>query len=153
MSTFKIYEENGLGEERWKWELIDSNGVEIAVSEEAFIKRSINKSIKTLQEKVNESTPVFLDESLEDSDKGYRFEYKQQDDDSWCWIFKAANNKIMAIGGQGFSSKSNIKRSIDNVKVEITRAKIIFKNPKNDPAYDAKQQDNTKENPSIPAGS
>ncbi|NYT27855.1 MAG: YegP family protein [Candidatus Thiodubiliella endoseptemdiera] len=64
--------------------------------------------------------------------------FKVRKDGEWYWRLKAGNNEPMAIGGQGFSSKQSILGSIENVKVEIGRAEIIFENPEDDPAYEAK---------------
>ena len=155
MSKFEIYRDNSdTGEQCWRWKLIDSNGVKIARSEEAFIKNSVKRSIKTLKDKVSVDTPVFLDESKNDIDSGYRFEYFKSDKgEKWYWRLKAGNNEIMAIGGEGFSSEQSISNSIKNVEVEIGKAEVLFKNPEDDPAHEAKNQDDTKENPSIPPGS
>lgn len=153
MSKFEIYKGNDKGEQCWRWRLVDSNHENIAMSEEPFIKSSVKRSIKTIKDKVNISTLVFLDESDEDTDKGYRFEYFENEKNEWYWRLKAGNHEPMAIGGEGFSSKQSILKSIENVKLEITRAIITFKNPEDDPAYEAKNQDDTKENPSIPPGS
>ena len=154
MSKFEIYRSNDKGEQCWRWRLVDSNYKNIARSEEPFIKSSVKRSIKTIKDKVALNAPVFFDESIEDVDKGYRFEYFQSEKDSeWYWKLKASNHELMAIGGEGFSSKQSILKSIENAKVEIGRAEIIFENPKDDPAYEAKNQDDTKENPSIPPGS
>ncbi|AYQ57047.1 hypothetical protein MS2017_1359 [Bathymodiolus thermophilus thioautotrophic gill symbiont] len=154
MSEFKIYRGKDKGEQCWRWRLVDSNHKNIAMSEESFVKSSVKRSIKTIKDKVNLSTPVFLDESNEDTDKGYRFEYFQSEKNSeWCWRLKAGNHEFMAIGGEGFSSKQSILKSIENVRVEMGRAKIIFENPEDDPVCEARNQDDTKENPSIPPGS
>lgn len=154
MSKFIIYKGNDSGEQAWRWKLIDSNGANIARSEEAFIKTSIKRSIKTLQGNTSDNTPVYKDESKEDIDKGNRFEHFQSEkDEQWYWRFKAGNNKIIAIGGEGFSSKQSILKSIDNVKEEIPVAEILFENEKDDPSYEAQKKDNTKDNPVIPSGS
>ena len=130
MSKFEIYKGKGEGEEVWRWRLIDDNGEKIARSEEAFVKRSIKRSIKTIKMRVNIDTPVLLDGSKEDKNKGYRFEYFQSDRDKkkWYWRLKASNHQIMATGGQGFRSKRNILGSIENVKEEIGRAEILLEN-------------------------
>lgn len=154
MSKFIIYKGSDSGEQAWRWRLKDSNGVKIAKSEEPFIKDSVKRSIKTLQQKITSDTPVYLDESKEDIDKGNRFEYFQSEkDEQWYWRFKAGNNELMAIGGEGFVSEQSILKSIANVKVEIPAAEILFEDPKDDPAHDAKDKDTTKENPNIPPGS
>lgn len=155
MSKFEIYRDNSdEGEQCWRWRLKDSNGAKIARGGEPFVKSSIKRSIKTLKDKVDINTPVFLDESEDDTDTGYRFEYSKSENDSqWYWRLKAGNHEIMAIGGEGFSSEQSISKSIENVKLEIRMAKILFKDPKDDPAHKANSEDDTKENHSIPPGS
>ena len=34
----------------------------------------------------------------------------------WFWRLRAANGKVIADGGQGFASKSNVKRAIGNAQ-------------------------------------
>ncbi len=155
MSKFEIYKDNSnAGEQCWRWRLIDSNNIKIARSEEAFVKYNVKRSIKTLQERVNPNTPISLDESKEDKDTGYRFEYFQSNkNQEWYWRLKAGNHELMAIGGEGFSSKQSILDSMDNVRLEIGRAGIVFENPEDDTSHQAKSEDDTKEDPSIPSGS
>ncbi len=129
MSKFEIYKKDNSynSEQCWRWRLVDSNGAKIAKSEEPFIKSSIEGSIKTIKDRVDTNTPVFLDESNEDTDKGYRFEYfKSEKNNEWYWKLRAGNNETMASGGEGFTTEQSIKVSIVNVKVEIGRADIVY---------------------------
>lgn len=144
MSKFVIYKGQDKGEECFRWKLIDDNDKNIARSEEPFLVTSIQKSIKTMQTKVGVDTPIYEDESLEDKDKGYRFEYSQsKNDNQWYWKLRAGNNETMAIGGEGFSSKQSVVRSIENVRLEIPRATIEWDNEALDPANKAKDNDTT----------
>ncbi len=154
MSKFQIYMDDSGKEESWRWRLIDDNNKNIAKSEEAFVKTSITRSIKTLQDKVNAKTPIHQDESVGDIDKGYRFEYFQSSkNQEWYWRLKAGNHELMAVGGEGFSSEQSVKISLDNVRLEIPRADVTWENPEDAPAHKAKVEDDTKNDSSIPPGS
>lgn len=153
MSNFEIYRGEDKGEQCWRWRLIDSNGDNIAKSEEPFLKNSIKRSIKTIQERVTINTPLFLDESPEDTDTGYRFEYFQsKNDKEWYWRLKAGNNENIAIGGQGFKAEDIVKQNIEQVKaVIINNAAIVFQNPE-DVTAEPSNEGQTPENPSTPSG-
>ncbi len=150
---FEIYRGNDSGEECWRWRLVDADNNNIARSEEPFLKNSIRRSIKTIQSNVSGDTPVFLDESENDSDNGYRFEYFQGGNEKWYWRLKSGNHEIMAIGGEDFESEKRVEEEIEHVKEVIIDAEIVFENPDDDPAKEAKEQDNTEEQPTIPPGS
>lgn len=153
MLTFNIYEgKDENKEERWRWKLLDDNN-NIARSEEPFLQTSIIRSIKTLIREIDSNTPVYEDESKEDIDEGYRFEYFKGEDDKFYWRIKAGNNELMAIGGQGFETKEKMLKDINNIKNNIENANIDFEKAEDDPSYDAKESDTTENNPSIPSGS
>ena len=53
-----------------------------------------------------------------------KFEYYQGSDNLWYWRLRDGNIKIVADGSEGYVSKSNVLRAIDNVidtVVEIAR--------------------------------
>ncbi len=51
-------------------------------------------------------------------------EVHQGEDKQWYWSLKAANHQIVAVGGEGFSSKSSCLGSIEAVKRAITDIRI-----------------------------
>jgi len=156
MSEFEIYKGKDKGEQCWRWKLLDhdnSSDINIARSEEAFVKSSIKRSIKTIQSKVGTQTPILL-RGDEQGNGVYRFEYFQSDNDNkWYWMLRATNNEPMAIGGEGFSDEQSVIKNIENVRKEIGKAEVSFKDKEDDPSHEAKTQDTTEENASIPPGS
>lgn len=142
MSKFVIYRDKSEGTDQcWRWRLVDDNGARIAKSEEAFLKENVKPSIKLVQGNVNPKTLICLNGSDDEDGAVYRFAYHQSDkDEQWYWKLQAGgNNELMAVGGEGFSSKSKVSRSIENVRLEICRAGITFENIEDDPAYEAKE--------------
>ena len=144
MSVFQIYKGEDKDEnECYRWRLRDDNNEIIAQAGEAFWLNNIEQSIKIIQEQAPKA-PIWKDEGKEDQDKGYRFEYNQSSKDGqWYWKLRSGNQKTLAIG-EGYSSESNLKRGLENVKKEMGRAKI--ENP-----YKEQQKDRTKDR--LPPGS
>ena len=154
MSKFEIYKgKDADPKECWRWRLIDDNGAKIAKSEEPFLKGNIKGSIKKIQEYVGSLTPIVLDGSDDEKGNECRFAYFQSTEDGqWYWRLQAAgNNETLAVGGEGFVSEGNVKRSIENVRGEMCVAGIGFENPEDDPAYDA-QKENEAEKTNIKKG-
>ena len=154
MSKFEIYKGNDADpKECWRWRLIDDNGANIAKSEEAFLKENIKESIKKIQEYVGPRTSIVLDSSDDEKGNECRFSYFQStENEQWYWRLQAAgNNETLAVGGEGFVSEGNVKRSIENVRGEMCVAGIGFENPEDDPAYDA-QKENEDEKTNIKKG-
>ena len=151
MSKFEIYKGDDTGEECWRWRLLDDKENNIGSGGEAFLKGSILPSIKKIQGEVGAAL-VVKNESSDDIDKGYRFEYEKNDkDNQWYWRFKAPNHKIMAIGGEGFSSESEVRQQIENFKKNAINAEIIWENEKDNPAWQEINDDRTE--PIGPLGS
>ena len=140
MSKFEVYKDKSENKAQcWRWRLLDNNGENIARSEEGFLKTSIALSIKKIIAKAPGAERV--KEGDADVDK-WSFEYFESKKDDWYWRLRAAgNSEIMAIGGEGFVSKSNVLRSIENVQKECVEAKIDYENPSDDPACDAKEKE------------
>ena len=144
MSKFQIYQGEDSGEQRWRWRLFDNNNENIGRSEEAFVKSSIVPSIKRLKNKVDKALVVY-DESIQDEDKGYRFEYfKSEKDNQWYWRFKAGNHEKRAIGGEGFPDETEIKKQIEHFRETAISSSITWENPEDDPAYQEKHDDRTE---------
>lgn len=48
-----------------------------------------------------------------------RFNYYQGSDHLWYWRLIDGNNKIVAIGGEGYASEYNVMRAIQNVQSTV----------------------------------
>ena len=144
MSKFEIYQGEDTQEQCWRWRLFDDNNANIGRSEEAFLKGSIKPSVKKIKGNIQEA-PIAKDESDEDKDKGYRFEYfKSEKDEQWYWRLKAGNHEIMAISGEGFSSEKIVIEQINLFKKVAADAAINWENEQDDPAYQEKHEDRTE---------
>lgn len=53
-----------------------------------------------------------------------KFEIYQSRDDKYRWRLKAANGEIVAIG-EGYATKSNARRSAENVQILAPRALVV----------------------------
>lgn len=127
MDKFVIYKDDRIGTDQcWRWRLIDTNGRNIARSEEAFLRENVSESIQKMQASVISSTPIVEDGSEEEKGADWRFAYFKSDkDNKWHWRLQAAgNNETMAIGVEGFDSKGNVIRSIENVRDKMQSADI-----------------------------
>ena len=153
MSEYVIYKGKDRGDQQWRWRLKDDNGEIIAHGGEAFRdKAGVMASIKKIKNEASDS-PVFLDESPEDTDQGYRFEIRKSDaEQPWSWRFRSGNHQIMAVG-ENYASKSGIEKGVRNVQLEMGRADIVWEDPKEDPARDAKDADTTPVKADVPPGS
>lgn len=152
-AKFEIYRgEDKNTEQCWRWRLLDTNGKNIAKSEEPFLKENIQGSIKKMRNEVTEKTPIHPHNSPEKDGGVYRFEYQQSNKDGqWRWELKAGgNSETMAEGGEGFSSEQSIIVSLRNVRSEIPSAEIKYKNPDDDPANDAKKAEEETPTRGIP---
>ena len=54
----------------------------------------------------------------------YRFEIYKDARDEYRWRFKAPNNQIVGVSGEGYSTKQSCKHSIGLVKAHASNAKV-----------------------------
>ena len=138
MSKFEIYKGKDKDpKECWRWRLLDNNHKNIARSEEAFRKENVVRSIEIMRLHVTPETPIIFESIIifegdpEEDTSEYRFIiFKSEKDGQWYWRLRAGgNNEMMAIGGEGFSSKDSAKRATENARLEIYRTdKIEWEN-------------------------
>ncbi len=136
-NMYLIYKSEDQGEECLRWRLEDDEGTVIAESEESFLKGSIVPSIKRIREEASKA-PVWKDESQDDQDKGYRFEYSSN---QCTWRLRAGNHETMAIG---HVSDIDIEFALENIKSIMGCAEIGWDTPEDDPAHQAKVDDRTE---------
>ena len=141
MPKFEIYRGSDKGEQCWRWRFLLDNNTNIARGGEPFHKSSVIQSIKTIQRNV-ENADIAEDESAEDKDLGYRFEYFRSD--KWYWRLKSGNHEIMAIDGEGFSSEAAVVQQINLFRNNAVGAQIDWENEQDDPAFQEKYDDRTE---------
>ena len=108
-----------------------------------FFKGSIIASIKRIRKEAAEA-PILENESLEDQDKGYRFEYHEGGKgEQGNWRLRAGNHEIMIIG-EGYKSESGIEHILENIRKEMGCAEITWENPEDNPTYQERHDDRTE---------
>lgn len=142
MSTqFVIYQsDTDSGEECWRWKLRDEQGNILALSEEAFLKGSVVPSIKRLRQEA-QNAAIWEDESVQDRDKGYRFEYSRKECNKVNWRFRSGNHQTMAIGS---IVDIDIEANFEQLKIQISGGAIVWEHEEDDPAHSNKCDDRTE---------
>lgn len=57
---------------------------------------------------------------------GGRFEIFQDNAGEWRWRLVAANSKIIADSGEGYTTKQGAQRGIESVKANVPNARITY---------------------------
>lgn len=140
---YEIYKTPDAGEQCWGWRLFDDTGNEIANGGELFLKGSVLASVKNVRARAKDA-PIWKDESPEDQDKGYRFEYADKPDGKWHWRLRAGNNQTIAVGSVVYDSEEAVEDSLKDVWQVMSNAEICWKNSADDPAHQAKNDDRTE---------
>jgi hypothetical protein len=55
----------------------------------------------------------------------YKFEIYKDKSDKFRFRFKAPNGQTMFTGGQGYSSKSSLKKSLESIKKNVPEANVV----------------------------
>ena len=141
MSEFEIYDGKDDGEVTWRWRLIDDNHVYIGRSVNARLKRDIVEQIKEIRAKVDNQTKILEVSDAPATLEVHHFEFfKSKKDGEWYWRLKDSDGDIIAIGGEGFKSRSNVEASIENFSSECCRASIKWEDPSENPAFESEKE-------------
>ena len=110
---FEFYTD-AAGEHRWR--LKDTNGATVADSGEGYVAKRDAEHGANVFTKLGPNAPAHEVENAKGKAANPAFEYFEGEDGDWYWHFEAANGKVTADGAEGYASKSNVKRAIENVK-------------------------------------
>lgn len=113
MATFELYEDKA-GEYRWR---LKSGSDIIADSSEGYRSRS---AARDALERVQEDAPGA--DVLETGTP--HFEVYEDSAGQWRWRMVAGNGRIVADSGEGYDSKSSVKRAVENVKDDAGTADV-----------------------------
>lgn len=124
MSKIVIYPGKG---DQWFWRLKDGNHKIIAVGGEGFeSEASVRKSVANVLSEVSENSPIVPEDDEKDGSAHTRFAYFVGEDDQYYWhLQNKGNNRKIASGGEGFASKGNVIRSLENVRQEIAAGPVV----------------------------
>lgn len=116
MTDFTFYEDTS-GE--WRWRLVADNGNGIADSGEGYVRREACEAGATLFQKLGPNAPIRDVDSDGAGGDGPEFEVYTDNADEFRWRFQAGNNRILADGSEGYSSKSAVKEAVERVKAPL----------------------------------
>jgi len=113
MSSFELYEDEA-GEYRWR--LTSGNDI-IADSGEGY---SSESAARDAVERVRDDAPTAS--VLEYGTP--HFEVYEDQAGEWRWRLVAANGRIVADSGEGYSSRSGARRAVENVQDDAGEADL-----------------------------
>jgi len=113
MSMYELYQDSA---DEWRWRLT-SGGDIIADSGEGYSSKS---GARDAIERVQGDAPTAS--VLEYGTP--HFEVYQDAADEWRWRMVAANGRIVADSGEGYSSKGSARRAVENVQSDAGDADI-----------------------------
>ena len=113
MSSFELYEDSA-GE--WRWRLTSGNDI-IADSGEGYSSKS---AARDAIGRVKEDGPTAS--VLEYGTP--HFEVYEDSAGEWRWRMVASNGRIVADGGEGYSSRSAVRRAVSNVRDDAGDADV-----------------------------
>lgn len=104
---FQVYRDM---EGKWRWRLVHRNGNILADSGQGYSSRSnAKRAVDRIQD-----DPSSLDVEIYEDDAG---EHR--------WRMTAKNGRIVADGGQGYDSKSNVQRAVDSLGKHAANADTL----------------------------
>lgn len=124
---YKHYILKGDGDQPYYWHTKAGNGEVVASSHDQYIRRSdclhgLNLfKDHTAEAPINDRTASGAPGRLAD----YEFEIDKNRRDEWIWRFQAPNNKIVATGSEGYSSKQAVLDAIERVKEHVPDAEVF----------------------------
>jgi uncharacterized protein YegP (UPF0339 family) len=94
---------------KWRWRLVHKNGNILADSGQGYSSR---RNARDGVERVRKRAPG----AEVDADDGHRFEVYEDSSGDHRWRLVSSNDKILADGGEGYSSRSAAEDAVDRVK-------------------------------------
>ena len=113
-ATVETYEDNA-GEHRWR--LVHDNGNNIANSSEGYSsKQGVEEAIERVREYAPEADVLDIGAAA--------FELFRDASDEWRWHLRHRNGRILADGGEGYSSRNGAIEGINSVKQNAPNADV-----------------------------
>lgn len=134
-ARFELYRDKS---DKYRWRLRHRNGQIIASSGENFERRNgaqngiqsvrRNSFGATLLEKEAAEVEETTSEPVEPESRA-DFEIYRDKKDQWRWRLQHDNGNIIADGGQGYGSKSNVRRAVRSVRARVGPATYLKLDP------------------------
>lgn len=144
-ASFEIYEDD---EGTWRWRLRHRNGNVLADSGRGYARRTgAQNSMQSVRRDAFGAAAIAItpegdaDESDEDDASGAvtvadadeskaTFEiYEDEGGEQWRWRLLHDNGNIIADGSEGYASKSNVQRAMDEIRGHVAAANYLHVDP------------------------
>ena len=137
MQIYQIYKD---GNGNWSWKFINKDkGKDLAFGANSF--QSSDEVLQFLKQFRKEIEMASV--SKKGNEKNYyQFRYNDPNDKKYFWELVDNKGNILAKGN--VDNPDNIERDLEELKEKMGSAKVEYKNPKDDPANQDKDGDNTK---------
>ncbi|WP_276273733.1 YegP family protein [Haloarcula litorea] len=136
--TFEVYADRG-GKHRWR--LRHRNGNVIADSAQGYASRQkAMQGLRSVQANAAGGAVVVLEDAAEDDEAAEvpevpapesqaTFEVYEDNAGEYRWRLRHDNGEIIADGGEGYASKSNVRRALDGVRAHAAGAAYLRIDP------------------------
>jgi uncharacterized protein YegP (UPF0339 family) len=138
-ARFEIYTDSGGGH---RWRLRHRNGNIIATSGEAYSSRqkcqqgmhsvmrnAIGAEVLTIEPDESETTNEEVETDPIELESQASFEFYEDSAGEYRWRLRHRNGNIIADGGEGYASKSNVKRAMNRVRDHAAAADYLRIDP------------------------
>ncbi|MFC7026766.1 DUF1508 domain-containing protein [Halomicroarcula sp. GCM10025710] len=136
--TFELYADKG---GKYRWRLRHRNGNVIADSAQGYASRQkAMQGLRSVQTNAAGGAVVFLESATEDDtvedvpevpapESQGTFELFEDNAGEFRWRLRHDNGNIMADGGEGYVSKSNVRRALKSVRAHVPGAAYLKVDP------------------------
>jgi len=137
-ATFELYEDNA---GKYRWRLRHRNSNVIADSAQGYSSRQkAMQGLRSVQSNAAGGAVVFFEDATEDDtaedvpvvpapESDARFELFEDSAGEFRWRLRHDNGNILADSGEGYASKSNVRRALQSVRAHVPGAAYLRVDP------------------------
>jgi len=137
-ATFELYEDNA---GKYRWRLRHRNSNVIADSAQGYSSRQkAIQGLRSVQSNAAGGAVVFFEDATEDDtaedvpvvpapESDARFELFEDSAGEFRWRLRHDNGNILADSGEGYASKSNVRRALQSVRAHVPGAAYLRVDP------------------------
>jgi len=137
-ATFELYADKG---GKWRWRLRHRNGNVVADSAQGYSSRQkAMQGLRSVQSNAAGGAVVLLEDATEDDtvedvpevpapDSQGTFELFEDKGGEFRWRLRHDNGNVLADSGEGYASKSNVRRALKSVRAHVPGAAYLRVDP------------------------
>ncbi|MDS0260401.1 DUF1508 domain-containing protein [Haloarcula sp. S1CR25-12] len=137
-ATFELYADKG---GKWRWRLRHRNGNVVADSAQGYSSRQkAMQGLRSVQSNAAGGAVVLLEDATEDDtvedvpevpapDSQGTFELFEDKAGEFRWRLRHDNGNVLADSGEGYASKSNVRRALESVRAHVPGAAYLRVDP------------------------